>query len=222
MAEYEACAMGITMAIKHQVSRLKVFGDLVLMIYQLYGEWETRDAKLVPYNVHIMALKEHFEEISFHYVPRDENQMVDALATLSAMLQANRGKEMTIHVRQQTKMAHCQQVGEVEIDGQPWYHDIREYLKKGVYPPEAIENDKRSLRRLAADFLISRAILYKKSANSTLLHCEAQEIMEEAHEVAFGTHANGHALAHKILQAGYYWSKMESDYCQHKRRCMKC
>ncbi|RDX75960.1 hypothetical protein CR513_44103, partial [Mucuna pruriens] len=104
-----------------------------------------------------MALKEHFEEISFHYVPRDENQMVDALATLSAMLQANCGKEMTIH------MAHCQQVGEAEINGKPWYHDIREYLKKGVYPSEANENDKRTLRRLAAGFLLSEVILYKKS-----------------------------------------------------------
>ncbi|RDY05176.1 hypothetical protein CR513_11010, partial [Mucuna pruriens] len=99
MVEYEACVMGITMAIKHQVNRLKVFGDLAIVIYQLPREWETRDAKLVPYHEHIMALKEHFEEISFHYVPWGENQMADALETLSAMLQANCGKEMTIHVR---------------------------------------------------------------------------------------------------------------------------
>ncbi|RDY05192.1 hypothetical protein CR513_10974, partial [Mucuna pruriens] len=169
MADYEACAIGITMAIEHQVSGLKVFDDLVLVIYQLHKQWETRDAKLIPYHAHIMALKEHFEEISFHYVPWDENQMVDALATLSAMLQGNHGKEMIIHVRQQTKMAHWQQVGEAEIDGKPWYHDIREYLKKGVYPQKATENYKRTLRRLAAGFLLSGAILYKRSADSTLL-----------------------------------------------------
>ncbi|RDY05179.1 hypothetical protein CR513_11013, partial [Mucuna pruriens] len=68
-------------------------------------------------------------------------------------------------------MAHCQQVGEAEINGQPWYHNIREYLKKGVYPLEAIENDKRTLRRLAAGFLLSGAILYKRSVDSTLLRC---------------------------------------------------
>ncbi|RDX93103.1 Gypsy retrotransposon integrase-like protein 1, partial [Mucuna pruriens] len=123
-------------------------------------------------------------------------------------------------------MAHCQQVGEAEIDGKPWYHDIREYLKRGVYPLEAIENDKRTLRRLATGFLLSGIILYKSNANSTLLWCvddyEAREIMEEVHGGAFGTHTNGHALARKILQVGYYWSKMESDYCQHVKRCMKC
>ncbi|RDY09920.1 hypothetical protein CR513_05635, partial [Mucuna pruriens] len=91
MAEYEACTMGITMAIEHQVSKLNVFGDSVL---------ETRDAKLVPYYAHIMAISGHFDEISFHYVPQNENQMADALATLSAMLQANQNKEMTICVRQ--------------------------------------------------------------------------------------------------------------------------
>ncbi|RDX66414.1 putative protein K02A2.6, partial [Mucuna pruriens] len=38
MAEYEACAMGITMAIEHQVKTLRVFGDSTLVIYQLRGE----------------------------------------------------------------------------------------------------------------------------------------------------------------------------------------
>ncbi|RDX65955.1 Pol polyprotein, partial [Mucuna pruriens] len=99
--------------------------------------------------------------------------MADTLATLSAMLQANQSKEMTIHVQHQTKMAHYQQVKEAGADGKPWYHDIREYLKKGAYPLRATENDKRTLRRLAASFFLS------------------------------GT-------------------RMESDCCQHVRRCMKC
>ncbi|RDY10318.1 hypothetical protein CR513_05187, partial [Mucuna pruriens] len=52
-------------------------------------------------------------------------------------------------------MAHCQQVEEAEINGKPCYHEIREYLKKGAYPPEATENDKRTLRRLATGFFLS-------------------------------------------------------------------
>ncbi|RDX93150.1 Pol polyprotein, partial [Mucuna pruriens] len=38
--------------------------------------------------------------------------------------------------------------------------------------------------------------------------------MEEVHGGAFNTHANGHALARKILRARYYWSKMECVKCQ--------
>ncbi|RDX61268.1 Gypsy retrotransposon integrase-like protein 1, partial [Mucuna pruriens] len=101
-----------------------------------------------------------------------------------------------------------------------------EHLKKGAYPLGATENDKRTLRRLVVSFFLSGVILYKRSIDSTLLRCvddwEAQEIMEEVHGGAFGTHANGHALTCKVLRAGYYWSKMESDCCQHVKRCMKC
>ncbi|RDY11065.1 hypothetical protein CR513_04323, partial [Mucuna pruriens] len=41
MADYEACTIGLLMALEHQVKRLKVFGDSALVIYQLRGEWET-------------------------------------------------------------------------------------------------------------------------------------------------------------------------------------
>ncbi|RDY13725.1 hypothetical protein CR513_01307, partial [Mucuna pruriens] len=38
MVEYEACAMGIAMALDYQVKTLKVYGDSVLIIYQLHRE----------------------------------------------------------------------------------------------------------------------------------------------------------------------------------------
>ncbi|RDY04168.1 Gypsy retrotransposon integrase-like protein 1, partial [Mucuna pruriens] len=46
--------------------------------------------------------------------------------------------------------------------------------------------------------------------------------MKEVYRGAFSTHANGHALARKIIQARYYWSKMESDCYEYVKRCMKC
>ncbi|RDX64265.1 hypothetical protein CR513_57189, partial [Mucuna pruriens] len=73
MVEYEACTIGITMAIEHQVKRLKVFGDSALVIYQLHREWETRNPKLIPYHSHVKAMGKQFDEILFHYVPQDEN-----------------------------------------------------------------------------------------------------------------------------------------------------
>ncbi|RDX93527.1 rnhA, partial [Mucuna pruriens] len=99
MAEYEACTMGLLMALEFQVKRLKVFGDSALVIYQLRGEWETRDAKLIPYHDHVRDIMIAFDAVTFCHVPRKENQMADALATLSAMVQVNEGQEMTIQVR---------------------------------------------------------------------------------------------------------------------------
>ncbi|RDX94363.1 Gypsy retrotransposon integrase-like protein 1, partial [Mucuna pruriens] len=90
MVEYEACAIGIAMALEYQIKDLKVYGDSALVIHKLRGEWETRDAKLIPYYSYIKELVEHFEKITFHHTPQEENQMVDALATLSSMFEVNR------------------------------------------------------------------------------------------------------------------------------------
>ncbi|WRX30246.1 Ribonuclease H domain - like 10 [Theobroma cacao] len=43
VAEYEACVMGLQAAIERKIHVLEVYGDSALVIYQLRGEWETRD-----------------------------------------------------------------------------------------------------------------------------------------------------------------------------------
>ena len=59
-----------------------------------------------------------------------------------------------------------------------------------------------------------------------LLRCvdarEAKQMLVEVREGSFVTHANGNAMAQKILIAGYYWLTMENDCCIHVRKCHKC
>ncbi|XP_006577521.1 uncharacterized protein [Glycine max] len=62
--------------------------------YELKGEWETRDHKLVPYQAYIRKLIEFFDDMSFHHIPREENQMADALATLASMFQLSPHKDL--------------------------------------------------------------------------------------------------------------------------------
>ncbi|RDX96393.1 rnhA, partial [Mucuna pruriens] len=94
MAEYKACAMGIVMAIEYQIKDLKVHRDSTLVIHQLRGEWETRDVKLIPYYLYIKELVKHFEKITFHHTPREENQMADVLATLASMFEVSQESDM--------------------------------------------------------------------------------------------------------------------------------
>ena len=47
-------------------------------------------------------------------------------------------------------------------------------------------------------------------------------MLVEVHEGSFRTHANEHAMAQKILRAGYYWLTMENNCYIHVRRCHKC
>ena len=122
--------------------------------------------------------------------------MADMLATLASMFQLTpHGDLPYIEFWCRGRPAHCCQVEE-ERDGKPWYFDM------------------------------SGSILYKRNHDMTLLRCmdakEEDHMIKEVHEGSFGTHANGHAMARKILRAGYYWLTMESDCCIHVRKCHKC
>ncbi|KAE8663807.1 Detected protein of unknown function [Hibiscus syriacus] len=81
MAEYEACILGLRAFIERKVKMLKVYEDSALVIYQIRGEWETKDSKLIKYHKLVMELIKEFEEVTFNYLPKEENQMADALAT---------------------------------------------------------------------------------------------------------------------------------------------
>ena len=68
--------------------------------------------------------------------------------------------------------------------------------------------------------------MYKKNHDMVLLRCvdviEPQKIIREVHERSFGTHTNGHAMARKMLRAGYYWLTIETDYYNYVRKYHKC
>ncbi|XP_022775840.1 uncharacterized protein LOC111317665 [Durio zibethinus] len=134
IAEYEACVMRLQMTIEKKIETLEVYGDFTLVIYQLKGEWETRDSKLVLYQKHIAGLRKHFQQIQFQHVPREENQIADALATLATMFKLNNGVGIQpIRVQVKVLPVHCSNVEE-EVDRQPWYYDIIQYIKCQNYP----------------------------------------------------------------------------------------
>jgi len=158
--------------------------------------------------------------------PKKKNQMADACATLASMFQLTpHGDLPYIEFRCHGKPVHCCLVEE-EQDSKPWYLDIRRYIQNKECPQEASDNNKRTLRRLEASFFLSGSILYKRNHDMVLLRCvdvgEVEHMLVEVHEGSFGTHANRHAMAQKILRAGYYWLTMESDCCIHVRKCHKC
>ncbi|KAG8492543.1 hypothetical protein CXB51_009741 [Gossypium anomalum] len=122
MAEYEACIMGLRAAIERGIRTLEVYKDSALVIYQLRGEWETRDPKLINYQKVVLGLLEEFDDITFNYIPRNENQMADALATLASMIGVNKEEEMrSIQMSIFEAPATCCNIEEEERDDNPWY-----------------------------------------------------------------------------------------------------
>ncbi|XP_012468640.1 uncharacterized protein LOC105786683 [Gossypium raimondii] len=216
MTEYEACIMSIRTTIECKIKVLEVYGDSALVIYQLRGKWKVRDPKLIDYRKLVLELIKEFDDITFYYLLRDENQMVDALATLAFMVKVNKQEDV-----KPTQMsiyeapAHCYNIKEEEKNDHPWYHDILQYVKNYEYPEQASENDKRTLRRLANEYVLDGEIPYKRRKNQVLLRCmdavEAKKILEEVHEGVCGTHANSFTMARQIMRFRYYWFTMEED-----------
>ncbi|KAA3467684.1 gag/pol polyprotein [Gossypium australe] len=184
MAEYEACILGIRAAIERKIKTLEVYSDSALVIYQLK----------------VLELIKEFDNVAFCYLPREENQMADALATLASMIKVNKQEEI-----------------------KPIQMSIYENRE---YPDQATENDKRTLRRLASDYVLDGKILYKRRNDQILLRCvdavEAKRILEGVHEGVCGTHANGFIITRQIMRFGYYWSTTEGDCISYAKKCHKC
>ncbi|XP_042484524.1 uncharacterized protein LOC122064815 [Macadamia integrifolia] len=53
IAEYEACAIGLEIALTIGVKKIQVFGDSSIVICETQGKWKTRDEKLKPYQEYL-------------------------------------------------------------------------------------------------------------------------------------------------------------------------
>ena len=90
--------MGLEEAIDLKIKILDVYGD---------SEWDTHHPGLIPYKDYARRLLPFFNKVEFHHIPRDENQMADALATLASMYQVNTWNDIPrITVRRLDRPAH--------------------------------------------------------------------------------------------------------------------
>ncbi|XP_070023143.1 uncharacterized protein [Nicotiana sylvestris] len=130
MAEYEACILGLNMAVDMNIQELLVIGDSDFLVHQVQGEWATKNSKILPYLHHVQELKKWFTKVESRHVPRIQNEFSDTLATLSSMIQhPDKNYIDPIPVRIHNQSTYCAHVEE-EAYGKPWFHDIKEYLSK--------------------------------------------------------------------------------------------
>ncbi|XP_070017699.1 uncharacterized protein [Nicotiana sylvestris] len=134
MAEYEACILGLRLAVDMGVQEVLILEDLDLLVHQIQGEWETQDLKVIPYRQCLHDLCQRFRSVEFKHIPRIHNKVVDSLATLESMLHhPDKAYVDPLHIQVRDQHAYPNVVEE-ELDGEPWFHDIQEYIKMGVYP----------------------------------------------------------------------------------------
>ncbi|XP_012468647.1 uncharacterized protein LOC105786692 [Gossypium raimondii] len=130
MAKYEVCIMEIRATIERKIKVLEVYGDSAL----------------------------EFDDITFCYLPRDENQMADALATLASMIKVNKQEDMKpIQMSIYEAPTHCYNIDDdEEKDDHPWYPDILRYVKNHEYPGQRPDKSwKRSMREFVERMLMA-------------------------------------------------------------------
>ncbi|KAI5430352.1 hypothetical protein KIW84_034800 [Lathyrus oleraceus] len=200
MVEYEECIYDIEITIDLRINILEV----------------EHVVKLIPY----------FGEITFHYIPREENHLANALATLASMFKVKSKNEApTIHIDHLGELARCLAM-EAESDDKPWFHDIKRYLEIEEYPEKASITDKKSLRKCSAKFFLNEDVLYKRNYDSVFLRCmnrhKASTTIRSIHEGCEGVHAKSPSMAKNILWVSHYWTTMEVHYHNFVKRCHKC
>ncbi|XP_075111687.1 uncharacterized protein LOC142181911 [Nicotiana tabacum] len=108
-----------------------------LIIQQAQGEWETLDVKLIPYRQHVEDLSKRFKSVEFRCIPRFHNELTDALANLASMLPYPGNVHFDpLEIQIRERQGYCSIV-EIEHDVQPWYQDIKRFLKTKEYPEQA-------------------------------------------------------------------------------------
>ncbi|XP_075081820.1 uncharacterized protein LOC142166439 [Nicotiana tabacum] len=149
ISEYEACILGISIAVDIDIKELLVIGNTDLLIHQVHGEWSTKNVKILSYLHYMKELCKKFTKIEFKHVPIIHNEFVDALATLSSMIQhPDKNNIDPIEVGIKYQHAYYFRVNE-EPDGKSWYHNIKKLLTTQEYPENATNGQKRPLRSLS-------------------------------------------------------------------------
>ncbi|XP_043694151.1 uncharacterized protein LOC122644839 [Telopea speciosissima] len=155
IAEYEACVIGMEMALSVGAERIRVYRDSSIVICQTQGKWKTKDEKLKSYQVYLEQLTQCFKEVSFEYLPRDNNRFADALATLASMVECDtRNRIRPFFIERRTSPVYGEPVNALIKDGRPWYAPVVDYIRERRYPEHFLEREKRHLQKYTTQFIL--------------------------------------------------------------------
>jgi ribonuclease HI len=87
VAEYEALVHGLKLAKEIGIRRILCFGDFDLVVHQVSGEWDAKDANMASYRFYVHQLYGFFEGCEFHHIPKANNDEADRLSKIGSTKQ---------------------------------------------------------------------------------------------------------------------------------------
>jgi hypothetical protein len=78
---------GLKLAKEIGIRRILCFGDSDLVVHQVSGEWDAKDANMASYRFYVQQLCGFFEGCEFHHIPRANNDEADRLSKIGSTKQ---------------------------------------------------------------------------------------------------------------------------------------
>jgi ribonuclease HI len=82
--EYEALLHGLRLAISLGIKQLLVYGDSIVVIYQVNKSWDRNKENMDTYCLEVRKLEKKFYGLEFHHVVYDNNVAADVLSKLGS------------------------------------------------------------------------------------------------------------------------------------------
>ena len=190
-----------------------------MVIGKVNGTYEAKDEQMKKYLNKVRHLIKKFSEVHFVQIPKEENMEADTLAKEESV------SELTdefdeIQYMPSIDLPEVQQIGSDEN----WMTPIVGYLKEGKLPQGRDEAHK--LRIKSTKYVLMDKLLYKKGFSQPYLRClapdEANYVLREIHERAYGNHSRARSLVHKVIRAGYYWPTIQANAKAYVKVCDQC
>ena len=190
-----------------------------MVIGKVNGTYKAKDEQMKKYLNKVRHLIKKFSEVHFVQIPKEENMEADTLAKEASV------NELTdefdeIQYMPSIDLPEVQQIGSDEN----WITPIVGYLKEGKLPQG--RDEARKLRIKSTKYVLMDEVLYKKGFFQPYLRClapdEANYVLREVHERAYGNHSKARSLVHKVVRAGYYWPTIQADAKAYVKICDQC
>jgi ribonuclease HI len=87
IAEYEGLVHGFKLAKEIGIRRILCFRDSNLVVHQVSGEWDSKDANMASYRFYVQQLCGFFGGFECHHIPKANNDEVDRLLKIGSTKQ---------------------------------------------------------------------------------------------------------------------------------------
>lgn len=80
VAEFSALVKALSVLLPHSKKTIKIYSDSQLLVNIMSGRWQPREGLYIPYCQKAFELLKYFDDVTFQWIPREDNVEADALS----------------------------------------------------------------------------------------------------------------------------------------------